>query len=190
MSSAITKIKILESTAKLFSVYGYSGLNIRDVAKDVGVAHSVLYHHYKDKDLLLKNMFDYTNEKIGLERKNLPHEPDPYKMLRQRIEFQIDHMMEVVAILKYYMHYRDQFKGNSEGFVPIKAYRHIEEVLKLGVSTQKMHVKDIQKDSKVITHAINGFLLEFYPVSPLGRKRDDLVDSIHRFISRSLSNPS
>jgi hypothetical protein len=45
-----------------------------------------------------------------------------------------------------------------------------------------------KKESKVIAHSINGFLLEYYPNPPVGEELDEVVESIHNFLMRSLTN--
>ena len=110
-------------------------------------------------------------------------------MLKQRIEFQIDHAGEVVAVLKFYLAYRDIFPKIKSGYIPDKAYQHIEEVLERGVKSGEFIDLDVRKEAKVITHAINGFLLEYYPKAPRGKEKSELIDSIHAFIIRSIQNP-
>jgi hypothetical protein len=41
--------------------------------------------------------------------------------------------------------------------------------------------------AKIITHSINGYLLEYYPYAPKGKERTELVDALVSFIMRSLT---
>jgi hypothetical protein len=107
-------------------------------------------------------------------------------MLKQRIEFQIDNQEAIVAVLKYYLAYRKKFKKFKNGFVPDKSALHIEEVLKYGLVTKEFIVDNLEDDAKVITHAINGFLLEYYPHVPKGKEKDELVCRIYQFLIRAL----
>lgn len=182
-----TKEKILRHTASLFAIQGYEGFNIRLLAKKVGIVPSVIYHYFPDKDTLLKAMFDYLNTDLGKKRKLLSHATTASEMLRQRIVFQLDNAEAIVAVLKFFITYRKKFPKFEKGYVPDKSSLHIEEVLSYGVQTGEFSDIDIKKDAKVITHAINGFLLEYYPDTPKGKERDELVTMIHTFLLRALT---
>jgi len=47
-----TKERILTESMKLFSVYGYTAVSIRMIAKEVGVESSALYKHFKNKQAI------------------------------------------------------------------------------------------------------------------------------------------
>jgi AcrR family transcriptional regulator len=163
-----SKDEILNKTKSLYAKHGFEEFSIRRLAKEVGVAHSVVYHYFADEETLLKAMFDYTNIQLGLKRGALAQDTSAKTMLKQRIAFQIDNSEDIVAVLKYYIAHRPQFKKNKNGFVPDKSALHIEEVLEHGKKTKEFTVTDLEDDAKVITHAINGFLLEYYPHIPTG----------------------
>jgi hypothetical protein len=72
--------------------------------------------------------------------------------------------------------------------LPPKAYKHIEEVLYKGISTGEFSVSAarIEPLSRVITHSINGFLLEYYPQVLRPAERKQIVDELTEFTMRSL----
>lgn len=183
-----TKERIAQKGLKIFARHGADGLSMRKLADKTGITQSVIYHHFENKDVLLKYIFDSTNTLLGKRRSKLAETRTSSEMMRQRIEFQLDHAEEIVAILKYYLAYRKQFPKFKSGYVPDKTSLHIEEVLERGVASKEFIKLDVEKEAKVITHAINGFLLEFYPKKPENNERDKLVDSIHNFIIRSVTN--
>ena len=47
-----TKDKILIEALSLFSVYGFSGVSVRDIAKFIGLRESAMYKHYKNKKVI------------------------------------------------------------------------------------------------------------------------------------------
>ncbi|MBU0561814.1 MAG: TetR/AcrR family transcriptional regulator [Bacteroidetes bacterium] len=51
-----TKEKILEAALNIFSVNGYGGTSIRNIAKEVGVRESAIYNHFKSKDKILETL--------------------------------------------------------------------------------------------------------------------------------------
>lgn len=181
-----TKETIIQEATHVFASNGYDGLSMRLLAKKAKIAPSVLYYYFKDKDALLKVMFDQININLGKERRKLPPVQSTSEMLKQRIEFQLDHAEEIVAVLKFYLTYRKKFKKIPTGFVPDKAYLHIEEVLLFGTKTKEIEETDIQKQAKVITHAINGFLLEYYPSIPTDTEKAELIETIHAFLWRAI----
>lgn len=181
-----TKHTIIEESVRVFASNGYDGLSMRILAKKAQIAPSVLYYYFKDKDTLLKAMFDQININLGLERRKLPQLQTASQMLKQRIEFQLDHAEEIVAVLKFYLAYRKKFKKIPTGYVPDKAYLHIEEVLLFGIKTNEIEETDIKKQAKVITHAINGFLLEYYPSIPANQEKEELIETIHAFLWRAI----
>ena len=185
-----TYTTILKTAKQIFASTGYEGFSIRTLAKECNVGISSIYHFFIDKDELLKTIFDKTNIHLGIARRKLPDGTSASDMLMQRIRFQFNHIEDIVFVLKYYLHYRPNFLKLNSGYLPAKAYLHIEEVLDYGVQSGEFHleVSDIPNQSKVIAHAINGYLLEYYPVTPDSEELDDVCKAIHQFLMRSLTN--
>lgn len=59
-----TKERILSVSLELFSKKGFSGVSVRDIAKEVGVRESALYKHYKGKQDILDNIIVVMKDKI------------------------------------------------------------------------------------------------------------------------------
>lgn len=186
----LTKDLIMTKTLSLFARTGYEGFSMRTIAKECNVNLSSIYHFFNDKDSLLKAVFDATNTSLGADRDRLRATDTASEMLKQRIVFQFNHIERVIFVLKYYLHFRPQFIKLDSGYIPSKAYLHIEEVLERGNATGEFTIPkdEIVNQSKVIAHAINGFLLEYYPNKPKGVELEGVVASIHQFLIRSLTN--
>ncbi|NCU40502.1 TetR/AcrR family transcriptional regulator [Candidatus Saccharibacteria bacterium] len=185
-----TKLTILKISKELFAKNGYEGFSMRILAKESGVGLSSIYHFFSDKDEILKEVFDITNKELGIARVKLPKTNSAEAMLLDRIKFQFQHIEDVVFVLKYYLHFRPEFLKLESGYLPSKGYLHIEEVLEVGVKTHEFNIQpsEIYKEAKVIAHAINGFLLEYYPETPNKDELADVIASIHDFLMRSLTN--
>lgn len=185
----MTKINaelILQTCGSLFAREGSDHFSIRKLAAKMGVAPSVIYYYFADEASLLRSMFDHLNRELGKRRAALPQSNTASEMLYQRIAFQIDNQELIVAVLKYYLHYRSAFPKFKNGFVPDKSALHIEEVLQYGEQRGEFSINNLEDDAKVITHAINGFLLEYYPYTPTGKEKEQLITRIHSFLLRAL----
>mgnify|MGYP000653058769 CR=1 FL=1 len=185
-----TKQIIMSEAKTLFALNGYEGFTMRNLAKESGVGLSSIYHFFKDKDVLLKYIFDDVSKQLGVERSKLAKRQIASQMLYDRIVFQFNHIEEVVYVLKYYLHFRKEFLKLDSGYIPSKAYLHVDEVLRFGVKTSEFEFieSEIEQEAKVIAHAINGFLLEYYPETPTKSELQKVSLIIHRFLIRSLTN--
>jgi len=182
-----TKESILHVTTQLCALHGCDGVSMRLVGDHVPIAQSVIYHYFSDKDSLLQAMYERANALLGRYRLALPEPTSARQMLESRINFQIDHAELIIAVLKYYLHYRELFYQQKHGSLPAKATLHIEEVLAYGMNTGEYLVTDLSSQSKVIAHAINGYLLEYYPHMPKGKTRKELVQAIVDFTHSALA---
>jgi AcrR family transcriptional regulator len=183
-----TQQHIFNSAKRIFAERGYDGLSMRTLAREVGISLSSIYHYYPDKDVLLKDIFDSTNTTLGRERSKLPQLPRLEDALLQRISFQFDHIEDVVFVLKYYLHNRSDFQKQAHGWVPEKASLHIEEILSVAQANKELRPSlNIAAEAKMITHMINGFLLEYYPATPKGQEKQQLIRHLQAFILRSIT---
>lgn len=183
-----TKQIIVEATKKIVAMESFEGFNVRKLATVAHLSPSHLYYYTKDTRHLFKEVIDVTAQELGRKRAALPGTRSAAEMLSQRIHFQFDNADDVIYILKYYITFRDEFIQNSGGYVPHTAYKHILEVLEFGQQNNEWIITDCVKEAKVITHAINGFVLEYYPHIPTGKEKDQLVQDIQQFLLKALTN--
>ena len=171
---------------RLFAEQGYSGFSMRIFAQTIGSSLSALYYYYPSKDELLKDMFNTINTNLGVTRSQIAPSVSMNDMLQKRIRFQFEHAEEVVAVLKYYMHFRTSFPKSEYGYLPEKAHLHIEEVLRFGIEIREIAPLNVPRQSRIITHMINGFVLEYFPITPTPGELDQLTHDITKFTMRSL----
>lgn len=62
MRKTSTKQTILEESLKLFSIKGYDGVSVRDIATKVGIMQSSLYKHFKNKQAIFNALLDYMSD--------------------------------------------------------------------------------------------------------------------------------
>lgn len=182
----ITRDRITKQVLKLFARGGMEQVSMRTLAKQVKVVPSVLYYYFPTKKDLLLGMYNESNAILGKRRAALPQTKTASEMLKQRIDFQIDNAELIVGVLKFYLAFRDEFPKLEEGFLPDKTYLHIREVLEYGVSTGEFANKNLKEQSRVMVHAINGYLLEYYPHVPKEKDRERVVNELHTFLYRSI----
>ena len=178
----------IENTAKtIFARGGYDALSMRTLSKESSIGLSSIYNYFEDKDELLKTIFDKINTNLGVQRKLLPKRNSAKKMLEDRISFQFKYIEDIVFVLKDYLHFRPSFLHIASGYIPAKAYLHIDEVITKGIETGEYYSSDEIADAKIMAHAINGFLLEYFPDTPRGKELKQLVLSLTDFLDRSMS---
>jgi AcrR family transcriptional regulator len=62
MKHCPTKPRILETAINLFSMKGYSGVSMRDIAREVGISPPALYNHFENKEALYRAAVSTTFE--------------------------------------------------------------------------------------------------------------------------------
>jgi AcrR family transcriptional regulator len=182
--------ELIRMTAKhLFVKYGYDGVSMRILAKESGVGLSSIYHFFTDKDVLLRAVYQETNRKLGMERAKLPDQPTAQQMLAQLIGFQFQRIEDIVYVLKYYLYFRQDFAALPTKTLPAKSVLHVEEVVRKGMQTGEFSVResDIAAKARVISHTINGYLLEYYPDVPQGQERQEIIEDIVSFSMAGLA---
>src|SRR5512135_1135219 len=66
---------ILDTSAKLFSQQGYTGVSIRDIAQACGMTNAALYYHFKNKEDLFLAMLQRDHEKAMAALRATAHDP-------------------------------------------------------------------------------------------------------------------
>lgn len=64
MDKRDTKQRILDEALNLFSVYGYDGVSVKDIADAVGIKDSSLYKHYSSKRQIFHQLLDGMNRRF------------------------------------------------------------------------------------------------------------------------------
>lgn len=64
-----TKIRILQQAAELFNQQGYAGSSISDIMRVTGLQKGGIYNHFKNKDELAIQAFEFATAQIGQKMK-------------------------------------------------------------------------------------------------------------------------
>jgi len=90
-----TKQLILSAALDLFSLHGYNGASIRQIAREVGIRESAIYNHYKSKEeIFLAILAEFKSRTISekiLSDDLLDDLSNPEKFLRNFAERLINH---------------------------------------------------------------------------------------------------
>jgi TetR/AcrR family transcriptional regulator, repressor for neighboring sulfatase len=61
------KTALMQAAARLFSIHGFAGVSIRDIASEAGVNPGLIHRHFKTKETLRKETQEYLASLIRLE---------------------------------------------------------------------------------------------------------------------------
>ncbi len=59
-----TRERIIRKSAELFNTYGYSGCSLSDIMKATNLKKGGIYNHFKNKDEIALEAFDYSLKKL------------------------------------------------------------------------------------------------------------------------------
>lgn len=83
-ASSNSRERILAAATRIAQAHGYSGLNFRDLAEDVGIKAASIYHHFTSKaDLGAAVARRYWEDSAAALDTLLAESPDPASCLRQ-----------------------------------------------------------------------------------------------------------
>lgn len=66
-----TKEKIFDVSLDLFSKKGYDSVSLREIAEEVGIKKSSIYSHYKSKEAILMDIFEYFTKQFKVDNIDL-----------------------------------------------------------------------------------------------------------------------
>ncbi len=104
--STDTKARILAQAEQLFAEKDFTGTGIGEIAKRAGIAKSVIYHHFRSKDEILKTLIDgFIDEAVELNRQ-LPEKlgisiNDPLSASVDSVEGCMREMIDFLASRKW-----------------------------------------------------------------------------------------
>ena len=94
---------LMEVAIDLFSERGYGAVTIQDITQRAGVAHSLVYYHFKNKEELFnKAVNNLIDKQIRQYQASLQQHTDPIELIEKWIQYNIDHsavLMKLVRIM-------------------------------------------------------------------------------------------
>lgn len=93
-----TRRTILQKAREAFAEYGFAGVNIRDIAREAGVTHSMITYHFGGKEQLwreaVRDMFEMLDRDVfGLQwvEEHLPLKEQFVRMIRRYVQYSARH---------------------------------------------------------------------------------------------------
>jgi AcrR family transcriptional regulator len=185
-----TQEKILSNATTLLAREGYSGTSMRKVAKSSEIQQSVIYNYFKNKEEMLRAVRVHITKSLDGKMRKRPLSATASQLLYDRLIFQFENREMIVALLQYFMAVHDDFPGSQGGYVPARAYQHTRDIIDMGVDEGTYKVDDADFTAKLLTHLVNGFLIEYFDRSLPKNEIHKLAFKIHQFIENSLQKQS
>ena len=86
-----TRAAVLTAAMRLLEKGGPEAVTMRRVAKAVGVTAMAIYHHFPDRDALLRALADVENDRIAAMFDGWPARGSPLRRLRRMAESYVDY---------------------------------------------------------------------------------------------------
>lgn len=178
LHSQEVKSRIVEQAKQLFIEYGYEKTGMNDIAKACGLTTGALYHHFKNKEDLLIEVFKTRSYRSPEAIEEFRNSKDPYNDLENFIcGTMVDQILEDgVEFTRYRVFNVFKFRPDSEFDLCVKALviRCQEE----GIFTDK-HPADVLTDfiTCIYRSVSYQYAVSMVPVDPgaLVRQRFDLA---------------
>ncbi|BCJ98784.1 TetR/AcrR family transcriptional regulator [Anaerocolumna chitinilytica] len=111
-----TKERIEAEALKLFSIHGYSGVSIRDIAGAVGIKESSIYKHYSGKEDIFKTIVSHYREKTEEIFQISPKTPTDYaQMSKEMLLAMMKMTFQTFAVDEFISRCRKLFMISSPG---------------------------------------------------------------------------
>ncbi len=159
--------QVLSSAARLFTTRGYDGTSMRDLAAEVDIRPSSLYHHFPSKQHILFEICygfqrDFNLEVVPELRAGRPPAPAIQDAIRKHIEFSRRRWPEVLVNM------RERRSLPLEQQASINALRRqyrdaLAAVIERGVKEGAFGVADPKLASMLILDMVNGMAAWFKP---------------------------
>ena len=156
-----TRNVILENALKLFSIKGYHGTSISDIAKSAGISKGLAYNYFESKQKLVEALFEQMLQ-IGQEFEEiLDSSLDPYKKIEVLIEFSFKYIEENEEFWRLYISFVlqpeiiEQGKKVSNEFNS-RLLKKMEKIIK------QVGLKNPNIEAKILGALFDGIGLDYF----------------------------
>jgi AcrR family transcriptional regulator len=107
-----TQTKLLDVAVKLFSDQGFSGVSMRNIAREAGIPQAAIYHHFENKDALYFAALEHAYMGRALELvSDVSEESDPATQLAVAVRHLLDMFDEDERLRRLYQ--RELLEGDQ-----------------------------------------------------------------------------
>jgi AcrR family transcriptional regulator len=162
---------VLRRAIDLFNRQGYDATSVGDLARELGVTKSAIYHHVESKETLLAAALDEALDELtdAIERAAAASELTAAERLRaavqQSVEILVDHLPAVTLLLRV--------RGNSEvELAALKRRRELDDRL-AGLVAEAVREGAVRSDippeliSRLLFGTVNSLVEWYRPDGPL-----------------------
>ncbi len=142
------KDRIFEVSIDLFSEFGYDGVSIRQIAKNVGIKESSIYNHYKSKEAILDSILNFYIEQML-------SEDIPIEDASANLDIGFDHFYQA-GLNAFTGQLRDEKMSKITRIILIESYHNekINEFLKKSILEEAIRgwigLFDLMKSKRMI----------------------------------------
>lgn len=166
-----TKEKIFDAAVELFAAKGYNAVSIREITGKVGIKESSLYNHYKNKESILDEIFNYFQsrmEKISPSDELIDYQLSRLspKMFFQQVIFEFDRQIDVTMDNIFRIIFMEQFRNErARKFVVEDLFKKQEEfyykVFQKMMDQNTIRESNAKKMASAINYGLFSISLEY-----------------------------
>jgi AcrR family transcriptional regulator len=159
------RARILDAARALLVEQGLEGTTMRAIASRLQCTPTAIYHHFRNKDALLAELFAADSEGFGVTVEKLGETSDPLERIRQLavayVVFALQHKQQYQVIFgaspKHELHSgREVVRRELDRQVYDLLVVTIEEALRKGVF--RAEFQDAQQLAQIVWSALHGFV--------------------------------
>jgi len=163
----ITEQKIYAAAAELIAKHGYEGINLRQLAKDVGVQVGSLYNYISSKQELLFNILNgVMNELIDAVKETVVVDAPPTDRLRAFVKLHIQyHTNKLPAVIIATSELRSLEPDNYKKIVRLRAEydAYLQQILKDGCADGSFTIENVRLCEYAIIGMLTGVCVWYNP---------------------------
>jgi AcrR family transcriptional regulator len=163
----VTEQKIYAAAAELIAKHGYEGINLRQLAKDVGVQVGSLYNYISSKQELLFNILNATmNDLLDAVKADVGAEAPPIERLRAFVKLHIQyHTNKLPAVVIATSELRSLEPENYKKIVRLRAEydTYLQQILKDGCANGSFTIENVRLCEYAIIGMLTGVCVWYNP---------------------------
>ena len=151
--------KILAAAAHLISKKGYSGTSFQEIANDVGIHKSTLFHYFKNKEDVLLRILERSIEEVcrNLEQITANDALGPLEKLEKAIHNHLALLLEYFDNVNVYLNEFRSLSEKNQALYLQKRKKYEQDFQKIVLEMKKLGYFE-GLDTKIVTFGILGML--------------------------------